>query len=135
MPTLPVRSSSRPQQAASRARLASGLDSVPPEMSRPQVTATAVLLDVDRKCVVCDWNGTVQETADTPEIAGQCPACHAPTERLRVRRQADKAPNVHAAALGRLGGLKGGPARAAALSPKRRREIARAAAAARWKRR
>jgi hypothetical protein len=36
--------------------------------------------------------------------------------------------------LGRLGGLKGGPARAAALSPKRRREIARAAADARWKR-
>jgi hypothetical protein len=43
-------------------------------------------------------------------------------------------PNPHAAALGRLGGLKGGPARAAALSAKRRREIARAAARARWSR-
>jgi hypothetical protein len=31
--------------------------------------------------------------------------------------------------------LKGGPARAAALTPKRRREIARAGARARWKRR
>jgi hypothetical protein len=38
------------------------------------------------------------------------------------------------AALGRLGGLKGGPARAARLSPRRRREIARAAARARWAR-
>lgn len=38
-----------------------------------------------------------------------------------------------AAALGRRGGLKGGPARAAALSPKKRSEIAKKAAAARWK--
>ena len=38
-----------------------------------------------------------------------------------------------AAALGRRGGLKGGPARAAKLSDKRRSEIARAAAVARWK--
>ncbi len=32
----------------------------------------------------------------------------------------------------RLGGLKGGPARAASLSPQRRREIAQKAADARW---
>ena len=37
-----------------------------------------------------------------------------------------------AAALGRKGGLKGGKARAAALSPKRRSEIAKKAAKARW---
>jgi hypothetical protein len=37
-----------------------------------------------------------------------------------------------AAALGRLGGLKGGPARAKALSSKKRSEIAKKAAAARW---
>lgn len=37
-----------------------------------------------------------------------------------------------AAALGRKGGLKGGPARAAALTPKKRSEIAKKAAAARW---
>ena len=40
--------------------------------------------------------------------------------------------NIHAVALGRLGGLKGGPARAQALTPERRREIARNAVAARW---
>ncbi len=35
----------------------------------------------------------------------------------------------------RAGGTKGGPARSAALSPEQRAEIARAAAAARWKKR
>ena len=41
---------------------------------------------------------------------------------------------VHVAAqeLGRRGGLRGGPARARALSPTRRSEIARAAARTRW---
>ena len=38
-----------------------------------------------------------------------------------------------AAVLGRLGGLKGGPARAKKLSPKKRRQIARKAANARWR--
>ncbi|MBN8699015.1 MAG: hypothetical protein J0L54_05340 [Chitinophagales bacterium] len=37
-----------------------------------------------------------------------------------------------AAALGRAGGLKGGPARAKALSSKKRSEIAKKAAKARW---
>lgn len=37
-----------------------------------------------------------------------------------------------AAALGRLGGLKGGKARAEALTAKERSEIAKKAAAARW---
>lgn len=40
--------------------------------------------------------------------------------------------NPHAVALGRLGGQKGGKARAEKLSPKKRTEIARKAAAARW---
>jgi hypothetical protein len=37
-----------------------------------------------------------------------------------------------AAALGKKGGLKGGPARAEALTPKRRSEIAKKAAKTRW---
>ena len=41
--------------------------------------------------------------------------------------------NPHAQALGRLGGLRGGKARAAKLTPQRRKEIARRAAMARWK--
>ena len=43
--------------------------------------------------------------------------------------------NPHAVALGRLGGKKGGPARAKKLTPEQRREIARKAARARWARR
>jgi hypothetical protein len=45
------------------------------------------------------------------------------------------AKNPAAVELGRLGGLKGGAARAAALSAHRRSEIARTAAAARWAKR
>ena len=41
--------------------------------------------------------------------------------------------NPAAVALGRLGGLKGGKARAEKLSAKRRKEIAQKAAKARWK--
>jgi hypothetical protein len=40
--------------------------------------------------------------------------------------------NPHAVALGRMGGLKGGKARAEKLTGEQRREIARRAAQARW---
>lgn len=40
--------------------------------------------------------------------------------------------NAAAVALGRLGGKKGGAARASKLSPKKRSAIAKKAAAARW---
>jgi hypothetical protein len=46
----------------------------------------------------------------------------------------NRAKNPAAVALGKLGGPKGGSARARALSPSRRREIARKAAKARWSR-
>jgi len=42
------------------------------------------------------------------------------------------AKNPHAQALGKLGGSKGGKARAANLSPAKRRQIAKKAAKARW---
>jgi hypothetical protein len=41
--------------------------------------------------------------------------------------------NPAAVELGRLGGLKGGKARAAKLTPAQRREIARKASMARWR--
>jgi hypothetical protein len=51
--------------------------------------------------------------------------------------QSPKAPtpekNPAAVALGRLGGLKGGKARAASLTKERRAQIAKRAATARWK--
>jgi hypothetical protein len=40
--------------------------------------------------------------------------------------------NPAAVALGKLGGAKGGPARAAALTPAKRKAIAKKAAAKRW---
>jgi len=40
--------------------------------------------------------------------------------------------NPHAVALGRLGGKKGGKARAEKLTPEQRKEIAQKAAKARW---
>jgi len=43
-----------------------------------------------------------------------------------------KAKNPAAVTLGHLGGLKGGKARAAKLTPKRRKAIAKKAAEARW---
>lgn len=45
----------------------------------------------------------------------------------------DLSKNPAAVALGRLGGLKGGKARAKKLSSEERKEIARLAAEARWK--
>lgn len=52
-----------------------------------------------------------------------------------VAGEAEASPdkNPAAVALGRMGGKKGGPARAAALGPKRRAEIAKLAAQARWR--
>lgn len=41
--------------------------------------------------------------------------------------------NMAAVALGRLGGLKGGKARAKKLTPEQRKEIAKKAALARWR--
>jgi hypothetical protein len=48
----------------------------------------------------------------------------------KVAKAKDK--NPAAVALGKLGGAKGGPARAAALTPAKRAEIAANAAKARW---
>ena len=58
---------------------------------------------------------------------------------VRIVGEATGAPrkrrkNPAAVALGRRGGLKGGNARAASLSPEERSSIAKRAAEARWKR-
>ena len=68
--------------------------------------------------------------------ASECPWCHAPTRVVREEWLFNAVElTAQAAAFGRIGGMKGGRARAERLSPRRRREIARKAAAARWKRR
>ena len=57
------------------------------------------------------------------ESTGQAPVSEAPPAPQK---------NPAAVALGRLGGLKGGAARAAKLSPKKRSQIAAKAAQTRW---
>lgn len=55
------------------------------------------------------------------------------TENSAAKPTKEEPPkNPHAVALGRLGGLKGGKARANKLSPARKKEIAQKAARARW---
>lgn len=50
----------------------------------------------------------------------------------QVEKPAEKEKNAAAVSLGRLGGLKGGKARADKLTPEKRKEIARKAAESRW---
>ena len=50
-----------------------------------------------------------------------------------IEETTEEGKNPAAVALGRLGGLKGGKARAAALSAKKRQQIARKAAKSRWR--
>lgn len=56
-------------------------------------------------------------------------------EEKKINNEPKEEPvkNPAAVALGRLGGLKGGKARAEKLSAKKRSEIAKKAATARWK--
>ncbi len=68
-----------------------------------------------------DVNPLVRAIVD--EATGEAP--EAPTEPEK---------DPAAVALGRKGGLKGGPARAAKLTRTRRQEIAKKAARARWER-
>lgn len=87
---------------------------------------------VSRACVVCDWRA---ESVETRTQSVQCPHCFAPTKVLKQELLVPlvSGKNAVAAALSRLGAAKGGKARAENLTAARRREIARKAAAARWR--
>jgi len=54
------------------------------------------------------------------------------TGQVEDRAPEDPTKNQSAVSLGRKGGLKGGAARAASMTPEKRAEIARKAAKARW---
>ena len=54
--------------------------------------------------------------------------------RRSKKKLARKRKNPYAVALGRKGGLKGGPARAANMTPEERSESARNAVLVRWER-
>jgi hypothetical protein len=69
----------------------------------------------------------VSEATDEPEQ--QAPEQDKPTEKSWQQK------NPAAVALGKLGGKKGGPARAKKLTAERRKEIAQKAAETRWSKR
>ena len=75
-------------------------------------------------------NRSSKTPPDDPNMAAK-----AAVDRI-IEQTEDEPPkpkkNPAAVALGRLGGKKGGPARAAKLTPEERREIAKRAAQARW---
>src|SRR5688572_13038621 len=100
----------------------------PSEPPDPQVVEAVI-----RRCMVCEWTGEMIESAESDP---DCPWCHGPTEIAATLASSTRIvtgdKNPHAAALGRLGGLKGGRARAAALTPAQRKKIATRAARARW---
>jgi hypothetical protein len=54
------------------------------------------------------------------------------TEPEQPQPKTTEGKNPNAVALGRLGGLKGGKARASKMTPEQRKEIARKAASKRW---
>lgn len=66
-----------------------------------------------------DLNQLAKRIVD--EATGDNPATPAPPEKNKAAQE-----------LGRLGGLKGGAARAKSLTPEQRSEIAKKAAAKRW---
>jgi hypothetical protein len=69
---------------------------------------------------------------DTQQLARHVLDAVAPDAEPPKTKKATKVKNPAAVALGRLGGLKGGKARADSLSPAKRKAIAKKAAAARW---
>jgi hypothetical protein len=97
-----------------------------------------------KKSKSSDVNVTAHEIlqALTGEPAGSTSVQREPASPVRNGKPDKKPPkpplpvplkNPAAVALGRLGGLKGGKARMAKLSARRRTEIAKKAANARWK--
>jgi hypothetical protein len=72
----------------------------------------------------------IKRKRDTNELAFQITQLATGEAR---EKNPDEGKNPAAVALGRLGGLKGGKARAKSLSAKKRSEIAKKAAKTRWK--
>jgi hypothetical protein len=80
---------------------------------------------LDRSCYTKSMDKKKRKTTDINLIASSIVS--QATKDMPIKEK-----NPAAVALGRLGGLKGGKARAEKLSAKRRKEIARDAAKSRW---
>ena len=79
---------------------------------------------LDRSCYTIRMERKKRKTTDLNILAKSIVT--------QATEEPTKEKNPAAVALGRLGGLKGGKARAKKLSTKRRKEIAKKAAKARW---
>src|SRR3954462_1363802 len=135
-PGMRSRSSIRMGAAGGGRRAAAAADAPRPQYgpasaAPPPLETTQV---VRRRCTICEWEAQLIERGAGHDPL--CPWCYGRTERAEIvgvvlPSGSETRKNMSAATLGRLGGLKGGPARAQKLSAKRRREIASRAARAR----
>lgn len=78
------------------------------------------------------YAGIMPERSSKPRDLNQLAASIVASATGEAPPPTDGDKDPAAVSLGRRGGARGGPARAAKLTPERRREIARAAVAARW---
>jgi hypothetical protein len=85
-----------------------------------RISKDFVSLDMAKNKRPKDINQLAKSIVD--QVTGETPANDPDQEAIKAA----------ASALGKKGGLKGGPARAKSLSAKRRSEIAKKAARARW---
>jgi hypothetical protein len=88
---------------------------------------------LEQSCYIWSMANKKKRPTDISQLAARIvqEATQGPTPEEPMQALA-KEKNPAAVALGRLGGLKGGKARAERLSPKKRKEIARKAAMIRW---
>src|SRR5579859_5614075 len=96
--------------------------------TREYVSATFAVL-LGNYCGLCHTQ-SMQTRSSKPKDVNQLAA-----EIVEAIANGQGGKNPFAVALGRLGGAKGGRARAERLSPRRRKEIARKAAKALWTKR
>ena len=78
-------------------------------------------------------NGDMRKRSSKKQIEPEVKQPELPPEEVAQRTPPPVEKNPAAVALGKLGGAKGGAARAAKLTKEQRSEIAKKAAAARWK--
>jgi hypothetical protein len=133
-----------PRRAADQHGVCTARTPVPTRSAKPDKPASAAgsafsstdVHVVKRRCTICDWDAQLIE--EGPQDDRLCPWCYGQTERTAIIGLVVPIPlppgqkNPHAASLGRLGGIKGGRARAARLNARQRHDIAAKAARARW---
>src|SRR5438105_3546006 len=108
---------------------------MPKRSSKRKGDANELGFAVVRLATDRDAQGTRDANTDARRVGREATARNTAEGDIGETAQTpDQGKNPAAVALGRLGGLKGGQARAKSLSAKKRADIARKAARARWRR-